>query len=108
MHEFQFVVFSNPVAGREAEYNRWYQEQHLPDVVKVPGVVSAQRFQLADNSTMAHRYLALYEIRTDNIEAVMQDIYGRVGTAEMPMSDALDIEGVAMHVFAATGPKVCK
>src|SRR5690606_32842700 len=23
MNEFQFVVFSNPVAGRETEYNRW-------------------------------------------------------------------------------------
>ena len=41
---YYFFVFSNPVAGHEDEYNKWYNEQHAPDVVAVPGFVTAQRF----------------------------------------------------------------
>ena len=39
-----FFAFSNPVAGHEDEYNRWYDQQHAPDVVAIPGFVSAQSF----------------------------------------------------------------
>ena len=38
-----FVVFTNPVAGKEAIYNEWYTDVHLKDVPKVPGIVAAQR-----------------------------------------------------------------
>ena len=41
---YYFFVFSNPVAGHEDEYNRWYDQQHAPDVVAIPGFVSAQSF----------------------------------------------------------------
>jgi hypothetical protein len=36
-----YLVFSNPVEGREDEYNAWYDEVHLPDVQRIPGVVGA-------------------------------------------------------------------
>ena len=39
---YYFFVFSNPVAGHEDEYNRWYDQQHAPDVVAIPGFVSAK------------------------------------------------------------------
>src|ERR1700704_107863 len=41
---YYYLVFSNPVAGREDEYNKWYDTQHAQDVVAVPGFVTAQRF----------------------------------------------------------------
>ena len=41
-----FLVFSNPVAGRDDEYNTWYDEVHLGDVRRVPGVVDAKRYEL--------------------------------------------------------------
>ena len=45
---YYFFVFSNPVAGHEDEYNNWYNEQHAPDVVFIPGFVTAQRFVKTD------------------------------------------------------------
>ena len=30
-----YMVKSNPVAGKEAEFNRWYSEVHLPEVLKI-------------------------------------------------------------------------
>ena len=38
-----------------------------------------------------HRYLAIYEIETDDIAAVLAEFGKRPGTELMPLSDALDI-----------------
>jgi hypothetical protein len=46
MAKHVFVVFTNPVEGKEATYNDWCDNRHLPDVLDVPGFVSAQRFRL--------------------------------------------------------------
>ncbi len=39
MPHYAYVVHSNPVAGREDEYNDWYSNRHLADVVAVPGAL---------------------------------------------------------------------
>jgi hypothetical protein len=42
-----FVVFTNPLEGREDDYNAWYSDVHLKDVLQVPGIIAAQRFKLS-------------------------------------------------------------
>jgi len=39
MAKYLLLVTSNPVEGRDAEYNRWYTEEHLRDVLKLDGFV---------------------------------------------------------------------
>ena len=34
----------------EAEFNEWYNEQHLPERMAIPGYVSARRFKLEDGN----------------------------------------------------------
>ncbi|HVN88880.1 MAG TPA: hypothetical protein VMT61_03615 [Candidatus Binataceae bacterium] len=102
--KYTFVVLSNPTAGNEAEYNRWYNDQHLPDVLNVPGFVRAQRFKLSDSqmggeADKTHRYLALYEIETDDVAAALKDLASRVGTNDMIMSDSIDLKGVSARIF---------
>lgn len=51
----------------EEEFNRWYDESHVPNLLKVPGYLSGRRFRLVDDPVLAHlgmkpKYLALYEI----------------------------------------------
>ena len=43
-----FMVMTNPVEGREDEYNEWYSGIHLQEVVAIAGFISAQRFKLSD------------------------------------------------------------
>ena len=38
------MVKSNPVAGKEDAYNRWYSDVHLP-VLRIDGFQTAQRFK---------------------------------------------------------------
>lgn len=39
-----YVVQSNPVPGREAEFDQWYQ-RHVAEVLTVPGFVAAGRWR---------------------------------------------------------------
>lgn len=88
-----FVVFTNPVEGKETTYNDWYDNRHLPDVLDVPGFVSAQRLRLSDTQRAAGpfpwRYLALYEIETDDLAGTLATLGARSGTSAMVLSDAL-------------------
>lgn len=97
MAKYRMTVFSNPVAGKEAEYNRWYDEQHLPDVCAVPGFVSAERYELSGDGS--HRYAAIYNIETDDIDGALADLNSRAGTERMMLSDAIDLAGVDMRVW---------
>jgi hypothetical protein len=109
MAKYTFVVLTNPTSGKEAEYNEWYNKQHIPDVLNVPGFVAAQRFRLADaqmGDNNPHRYLALYEIETNDLAATLKDMQSRVGSNDMIMSDAIDMKTVAPHLFTPVAEKV--
>jgi len=41
--KFIQVVFSNPVEGRDAEFNDWYDNVRIPELLAVPGMLSAKR-----------------------------------------------------------------
>ena len=62
------VVLTEPTAGREQEYNAYYEKQHLDEVLATTGWSSAQRFELVDEQGAACPlpYLALYELDTDS------------------------------------------
>jgi len=111
MAKYTFIVLTNPVEGKESEYNDWYNRQHIPDVLNVPGFVSGQRFRLADaqmnrDGSRAHRYLAVYEIETDDLAATLKELRARGGTAEIVPSDAIDTKNVATYVFTPIAEKV--
>jgi hypothetical protein len=82
------LVMTEATAGMEDEYNEWYTNVHLPEVLKVPGVEAAQRFVAAsreDGAAPPRKYLTIYEysldrkqvedgIRTAHASGVMSDI----------------------------------
>lgn len=106
-----FVVFTNPVAGQDGTYNDWYTNQHLRDVLDVPGFVSAQRFKLSDTQRAAGpfpwRYMALYNIETDDLQKTLASLAERSGTSAMVISDALAAERLAW-VFDPITPVVAE
>lgn len=92
----KLMVFSNAKDGRDDEYNKWYDEEHLPDLLTIPGVRSAQRFRAQDNAGPApeHRYLAVYDLEREPGE-VLKDLAARSGET----SDALDLKTVKITVW---------
>jgi hypothetical protein len=69
MAKWLSVVGTNCVdAAREAEFNRWYDEIHLPDVLETPGLVRATRYENTAPAEGQAKFLALYEIETDDYD----------------------------------------
>ncbi len=100
MRKFTYVVLTDPVPGKEDEYNQWYDQQHLPDVLAIDGIESAQRYRLVDGQKgVPHRYLALYHLDTDDPEKVLAQLSERSNTPAMPMSDALDGANLSAWLF---------
>jgi hypothetical protein len=100
-----YLVFSNPVEGREDEYNEWYDEVHLADVQRIPGVVAASRYEYVPTQfpdmtapPTEQLYLAVYELDGDPDE-VLTELRARAGGPEMRMSKALDVPNVRTSVW---------
>jgi hypothetical protein len=89
---------------REDEYHDWYANTHVPDLCDVPGINGARRFTLhsggfgpADESLPKH--LAIYEIESDDLDAVMQEIITRTGDGRIKMSDAIQLDPVPVTLL---------
>ena len=94
------VVLSNAVEGREEEYNDWYTNTHLRDILALPGFVSAQRFKLSDEQLRKkgpHKYLAIYEIDGEDPKKAL-DALRKAIKEGMNISSALDTD-VTSWVF---------
>lgn len=94
MPKFKMLILSNPVDGHDEEFNRWYDDVHLPDVFKVTGVTGAERYRM--RSGEGWKYLAIYELDCDDSAAVEKELMARAGTDAMQMSDAFDLQSFFM------------
>lgn len=100
MTDAYLLVFSSPADGRDDDYNAWYDDVHLPEVLSIDGIVSAERFEHARVGTAAGdetRYLAIYGVEGDPAAAI-EALNTRVATGEIQMSDALDRPSLWMTI----------
>ena len=56
----------NVVPEHEAEFNDWYDNEHIPALSGVPGVLAARRYRARQGSP---RYVALYYLTTPEVQA---------------------------------------
>lgn len=97
------VVFSNPASPeQEEEYNRWYSERHVKEVLaSVPGVVGATRYKLDKTITSSTgapanpcSYLAIYEIEgnsPEELKTISEALAQAVQHGDVDISPALDL-----------------
>jgi hypothetical protein len=62
------IVANEPSVEREAEYNEWYTDRHVPMMFKFKGMKKASRYRLSGENKEGSRYLAIYEF--DSKEAL--------------------------------------
>ncbi|HEY2108077.1 MAG TPA: hypothetical protein VGH29_19925, partial [Candidatus Binataceae bacterium] len=85
--------------------------RHMDDVLAIPGLVKGQRFEVQDtrvagDSNSPWRYLALFEIESDDLRGALDTLVGRSGTDLMPSSDTVDLKSVATFIYRPITPKV--
>ena len=58
------MVWADIDPGHEAEFNRWYDEEHIGHLLAVPGFLSAGRYEAVKGGP---KYLALHELEDHNV-----------------------------------------
>ncbi|MBZ6083040.1 hypothetical protein [Streptomyces olivaceus] len=104
---FLLMVRTRPLAGREAEYHRWYDDFHLAEVLRVPGFVTAERCappsgedaEFAGDGT----HLALFTVESDDFEATVAAF--REAQASMEQPSCLAPESVSLTWWRSLGSR---
>ena len=56
---YHYIVETDVLPGQEADFNEWYDTEHLPGLAAVPGTVHAARYRCDAGSP---RYYACYDL----------------------------------------------
>ena len=61
-----FIVRASIAKDKEAAFNTWYNEEHVPQVLQYNGAVSARRYKqiLGDDKL---EYMAVYEFASEDV-----------------------------------------
>src|SRR5437879_11950052 len=59
-----FVVKATITKDREEAFNRWYNDEHVPQVLQFKGVVSARRYKALEGEGK-FQYMAVYELQDE-------------------------------------------
>jgi hypothetical protein len=89
------LVESDPAdPGREDEYNEWYRATHLPEVLAIPGFVSARRYRVREEDRARSTkpgYLAVYELEADDLGQPLAELGARLADGRMRSSDTVQL-----------------
>jgi hypothetical protein len=97
------IVFSNPADGADvAEFNRWYTDVHVVDILKLGGAKSARRYkssgiELLPGLPEPGRYVAVYEVEADSVGEIKQiasNLQGSLASGEADISPTMDLNSV--------------
>ncbi len=91
-HQY-LLMLSNAVDGQDEEFRKWYWRTHIPEILELPGFVSAQRWLVPEGTVMpvGHRYATLYTVE-GSAEAALGTLY----SAGLGMSDSIDLTTLVM------------
>jgi len=64
----------NIAPEKEQEFNQWYNNVHVPEIVAVPGFISGRRFQRVSGDEI--KYMALYEL--ESLDALKSEAFKQV------------------------------
>jgi hypothetical protein len=61
-----FMVRATIRKEREESFNRWYNQEHLPQVLRYNGAVSGRRYRRLSGEDK-YEYMALYEFASEQV-----------------------------------------
>jgi|TARA_R100000935_G_C2833475_1_gene166602 hypothetical protein len=80
----QLFVWSDIDPDHEADFNLWYDREHMEERVRIPGFTGARRYRAISNA--ARRYLALY--RATSLADFTSEAYRKAFTKQTQWSVA--------------------
>ncbi|MBC3191722.1 hypothetical protein H7X46_11680 [Pseudonocardia sp. C8] len=90
-------------------YARWYDEEHIPQVMDAPGMVGAQRFLIADTKplpgveSLDFGHLAMYEL-DGSAQGFRDEVKRNLMSQEMVLPDFMEQPFRALFLSAVSEP----
>lgn len=101
---YLFVLSNAASTDQEDAYNSWYDLQHVPDVLRVPGFVSAQRYVRIGGDAQKPRYMVIFKFKTRDNIGTNAEIRRRIKEGITRMSPAFGMSPEGMRVGGAYVP----
>ncbi len=100
-----YLLFTTVHEGREADFNRWYDTVHIPEMLtRCKGFVAAQRFRLCEarrpGSMPEHTHLCVYEIEGDPHES-LASMDEQAARPDWTRTDAFDYSTFSARLYEA-------
>ena len=96
MERYLFVTHTDCAdLSRQDEFNDWYNNIHVPDMLETPGMISATRWEnIFPKGNNRRKYIGLYEFETDNVEEFDRNLWecGRRSGERGRLSDLLVLD----------------
>jgi hypothetical protein len=107
--KYKMIVFTNAVEGKDKDFNDWYQNTHLKQIVSIKSYVQAQRFRfhtnIVPNGPNPARYMAIYDIETDDINAALGAMNDLAASGGLSVPDSMD-QAIVGAVYEEFGEAV--
>lgn len=110
MPKIKMFVYTNALEGKDEDFNRWYDEIHVPEILKFTKSTAAQRFRLSKaqpedlpGDPEPFRYLAIYEFEVDSMEAFDSLM---ASTEKMDLGNSLDQTSAKLVFYDDLGERV--
>jgi hypothetical protein len=89
------LAWASPASpGQTGEFEAWYETTHIPQIrAAVPSITAVSRYQLVDPESpgRSNRYLAVYELDTDDIPAAAAALADSAAAGRMDMTTAMNM-----------------
>ncbi|HZA25901.1 MAG TPA: DUF4286 family protein [Dehalococcoidia bacterium] len=98
------MVFVDVDPEMDADFNAWYNQEHIPDLLRMPGFLNAARYEALKGGP---RYLACYEL--ESVEALQSPEYLEIrrNPSEWTKKMSLSVNGrnYVRNVYAQIYPQ---
>jgi len=99
------LVLTEPTEGNSTEFNDYYENTHLDEVISTTGWQTAQRFELVDQAgePCPLPYLAAYTVDAEDSAEILKTL--NETRPQRQQSDALNMRTGRAWVFKEIGPE---
>lgn len=98
--KYFMIAQTTPVEGREKEFNDWYDNVHLAEVLELPGFEAAQRYEVASGKA-PFAYYAVYTVEADDTKEIWQ----RAAALAKSMTTSEDLHESGAFILRPIGEK---
>jgi hypothetical protein len=96
---YLYVVRMDVEPATESVFNAWYNDEHIPALLQVPGVIAAYRYKSVEGTP---KFIAIYELESPTIR--MSDAW-KQAVAKTPRPQGVTPHNMTRNVYEQIYPK---